>query len=131
MTTKSSFLTLCAIATLATTNLALANDTSFANINVNEIQTNAKVGTEINFTGEEARALMKVLPAINSVMGKTADSHFRHLAIFSPGYMVNISCNDAQRRDGTQLITPTCQIYFGTKVAESEGFKFEPETQCH
>jgi hypothetical protein len=51
-------------------NKAFANDTSWPKIEVDEIQTDTKVGSYISFSGEESGKLMQVLPPPSSVLGK-------------------------------------------------------------
>jgi hypothetical protein len=109
---------------------AQANDTSFAEILVDEISTNAAVGTTISFSGDEAAKLKQALPNISSTAGEGRNQHFSRLNIFSPGYMVTISCKDVVSDGDLTSITPECSIRFDKKNVEFDGFPFDPQHQC-
>ena len=111
---------------------ALANDTSFAAIEVDSINTNAKVGTEMSFKGEEARKVMGLLPRIDSTGGPKYNEHHRVLAIKSPGYMITLSCHDLEfgANPNGPLKTPECFVSFNARIDESNTLPFIPEKQC-
>lgn len=105
--------------------LALANDTSFPEINVDEIETNTKVGSYIEFSGEQAAELMKVLPKVSSAGGPAIENKRHSLLVSSPGYQVYIAC---RKHDQNKPVS--CGIYFNHKNGDMDGFPFKAESIC-
>lgn len=112
----------------AAAKVAKANDTSWPTIEVDEINTDTKVGSYMSFSGEESRKLMEILPRQSSVLGEKVDNHLRSLDILSPGYMISIFCRDVADRTARIPTTPNCTIRFNHRVSESP-IPFEPK-QC-
>jgi len=120
-TTLGMILASCLTASLP----ALANDTSFPEINVDEIETDTKVGSHIEFSGGQAVELFKVLPKVSSAGGPEIESKRHGLLVTSPGYQVYIACS---KLDENKPVS--CGIYFNERNDDMEGFPFKAENAC-
>ncbi len=128
---KRFALPLVSLAALASSAVALGNDTSFPILNVDAIETNAAVNTDISFTGAEAIELLKVLPRVSTTGGPFIEEHRRVLRVQSPGYEVVISCSDLTRVDDKLTLgTPRCRISFGRVIRDFDTIPFKAEDMC-
>jgi hypothetical protein len=113
---------------------ALANDSSIPAIDVDAIDTNAKVGTYMSFKGDEAAKLMKALPRISSAGGPVISDHSRALLVQSPGFSIQLSCSDidwaAPLDNPPAYGTPECTISFTRKNPDINSFPWNPAAQC-
>jgi hypothetical protein len=134
ISTRSLFFTPFLALAFAVPSVTFANDTAAAGIEVESIETNAKVNTEMSFKGEEARKILQILPKVESAAGKEFSSHFGTLVIKSPGYQIMLRCAEAEfdgtRPDLSKPVTPNCDIRFSKRVDEEPNFPFNPGKQC-
>lgn len=129
---KKFTLSLVAVSAGFVSVVALANDTSFPEIQVEAIDTNASVGSYISFSGAEALELLKVLPRVSTTGGPQMENHRRALIVRSPGYEVSIFCRDYEYVDNKIVFgtKPKCSIQFGEKNMDRDGFPFKAESVC-
>jgi hypothetical protein len=122
----------CVMSVCALSGLARANDTSYATIEVDSIDTDTKVGSYMSFKGEEARKLMTVLPKLSIAGEPEPSSRVSVLGIKSPGYEIKINCSDLKYVDSKRVtVTPNCKISFNTRNDDGDTTTFIPEKQCN
>jgi hypothetical protein len=112
---------------------ALANDSSIPAIDVDAIDTNAKVGTYLSFKGAEAAKLMRALPKISGVAGPVVEEHDRGLLVQSPGYNIILTCSDidwTSSSDSLAFRTPECRITFEKGAYQGDSFPWQPAAKC-
>lgn len=130
---SAAFVSLSALSLFVAPSISLANDTSFPSIEVDGIQTNAKRGTNMSFSGGEASKVMALLPPVNSVLGPIYDGRRRALVISSPGYSIQLHCTDLPldlSSGDLSTATARCDIHFDVRNEDIGTFPFEPKSQC-
>jgi hypothetical protein len=129
---RSTLASFAVLATLAA-GTAFANDSSIPAIDVDAIDTNAKVGTYMSFKGDEAAKLMRALPKISGVAGPVVEEHDRGLLVQSPGYNIMLTCSDidwTSSSDSLAFRTPECRITFEKGAYEGDSFPWQPAAKC-
>lgn len=91
-----------------------AHAIAFATVKVPEtaIFTNVPPGAKIEFSGEQAIHLMKMLPASSSARNHPADKRIRGVLIRNEKFDLLLNCNDIEWLPDGQLgtKTPECSI---------------------
>lgn len=88
-----------------------------------QIATNVAPGSRVQFTGEDAVALMRLFPKVTMAGNPPVSEHIRGVLIRSENYDIILSCRDYKWTDDGQLATeaPTCSFTFGRKNGDIYG----------